>query len=270
MKLLLRWCLSWFASYYEVFAAIIQQRQLLIRLMWREAISRTSGTGLGIIWLFVQPALQVLTFWFLLDYILKVRLPGNVPFLEYFLVAMLPWQLVQDSLSRSLGIFSEYSSLYQRTIFPTFLLPCLPLVVGLLVYAPIYAVVSAVLTSNIGSAIRAIVAMGLLALWLFPFCYLLAVLGLFIRELRQLAPFGITIILYATPILYTPAAVPESITALMQFNVMADVIALHEWNILGSPVDQWNVVRPLSTWLLMTPVAWRIFQRVAPYLREGL
>lgn len=257
------------AAYWSPLKLLVTYRDLLLRLMGREITSRTSGTLLGAAWLVIQPGLQVLAFWFLLDYVLKVRAQGRVAFLDYFLVAMLPWLFISDTLSRCLGVLSEFSSLYQRTVFPVSVLPLIPLGMSLIVYGPVFALVCGILLGPMAAA-KAVAVLGLIAVWLLPWVYLLAIAGLFFKESRQLVPFLLTMVMYVTPILYQPAALPESVQALLAWNVMADAVALIEGWLFDAPVTSRNVWQPILLWLVMMPVAWWLFRRAEPHLREAL
>lgn len=257
------------AAYWSPLKLLVTYRDLLLRLMGRDITSRTSGTMLGAAWLVIQPGLQVLAFWFLLDFVLKVRSPGRVAFLEYFLMAMLPWLFINDTLSRCLGVLSEFSGLYQRTVFPVSVLPLIPLGMSLLVYGPVFALVCGVLVGPV-AAVKGLAVLGLMALWLLPWIYLFAIVGLFFKESRQLVPFLLTMIMYVTPILYQPAALPDPVQALLTWNVVADCVALIEGWLFDSPVTWRNVWQPLLLWLVLMPVSWWLFRRAEPHLREAL
>ena len=109
----------------------VGQRALQRLLIRREMVARTSGTLLGGAWMVVQPALQIVGLWFFLDVVLKVRSPGRVPFVNYFLVGMIGWMMMSEILQRNLTVLVEFGPLYQRTIFPLPLLPLLPLLASL-------------------------------------------------------------------------------------------------------------------------------------------
>ena len=253
----------------EPLGLLIRQRALLRVLIKRDIAVRTSGTLLGSLWMLAQPALQVLAFWFLLDFILRVRFPGQVLFLNYFLLGMLPWLMVSEILQRNLSVLTEFSALYQRSAFPVSLLPLLPLVVSGLFYGVIYMAVAGLL-EGWAAALWAPLLVAVLLLWLLPLCYLLAVLGLFIRDARQLVPFLLTLTMYFTPILYMPEMLPETLRALMVLNPFADVMAVIHGLLQGMPVAAGNVVRPLLIWLLLLAPAWVLFRRTEPHMREAL
>lgn len=247
--------------------AILRHRLLLALLVRREIIGRTSGTLFRAGWLLIGPGLQVLAFWFLLDVVLRIRLPGQVVFLDYFLVGILAWFLMVEVLQRALGIFSEQAALYQRSDFPLVLLPMLPLVIAVLLQGAVYLIVC-VLLLGIAVLPAAVAVLGMLFLLLLPVTYLLAVLGHFLRDLRQLVPFVLTMGLYVTPILYTPDMLPVPLQPWLVLNPAADVIALIHGLLQDLPVHAGNWLRPLALWLLLLGPAWLLFSRSKPHIRE--
>lgn len=251
------------------FQVLSQQRQLLYRLLKRDIAARTSGAVLGWVWLLAQPALQVVSFWFLLDFVLRVRTPGKVAFVDYFLTGMLPWLFISEVLSRNLSVLSEFGVLYRRTVFPLKALPLLPVLVSGVIYAPIYAVVAGVLAGPAAAA-SAVLIIFCLVVWVLPACYLLAVLGLFVKELRHVFPFFLTMSMYLTPILYSPQMLPAGFRTLLVFNPFADVMALIHALLHDLPATPGNLFRPLLCWALLLAPAWVLFHRAEPHMREVL
>lgn len=248
---------------------LFKQRFLILQLVKRDIVSRTSGTWLGGLWLLGQPALQVLAFWFLLNVVFKVRAVGHIAYLDYFLTAMLPWLLISDSLTRSLNILGEFGALYQRSRFPVAVLPLLPPLLSLVVYLPIYLIVVGALLGGVAS-LKGLLVMLSLFIWVIPLVYGLAITGLFVREVRQVFPFLITMALYVTPILYAPDSLPPSARWMLAWNPIADIIALIQGWLHGFPIEQGNWLRPLLIWLGLGGPAWILFQRTEPHMREVL
>lgn len=266
---LLRYINATFLSLWQPFFIAYQHRYLIFLLLKREITTRTAGTLLGDIWLFVQPGLQILGFWFLLDVVLKVKFPHRVPFVDYFLIGMLPWLFIAEILSRSLNVLTEFSGIYQRSIFPIPILPLLPILLSSMLYSVIMALVAGLL-HGIAVVPIAIGLIFLIALWLIPFCYLLAVIGLFLKDIAQFFPFLITVTLYLTPILYMPQLMPEPLQWILWINPVADWMALIHAAIQGLDWHWGNVFRPVLLWLILIGPAWVLFLRAESSMREML
>jgi lipopolysaccharide transport system permease protein len=251
------------------FHLLMEHRGLLRILVKRDIVSRTSGTLLGGLWMLAQPALQVLAFWFLLDFVLRVRFPGQVSFVNYFLLGMLPWLMISEIIQRNLMVLSEFSALYQRSVFPVKILPLLPMIISGMIYGIIYGVVVG-LMEGMEAVLWVPPLIAMLLLWLLPVCYLMAVFGLFIRDLRHVVPFLLTLTLYLTPIMYMPQMLPKPMQGWMLLNPFADWMAIIHGLVQGMPITVGNIIRPLLIWLLLLAPAWALFRRSEPHVREQL
>lgn len=259
-----------FAPIIRMVRFLRKHHALLLMLCKRDIQVRTSGTWLGMGWMVLQPALQVAALWFLLDVVLKVRFPNlEGGFVAYFLIGMIAWMLLSEIMQRSLGVMSEYASLYQRSTFPVALLPLVPWLVTGGIYGLILIMV-ALLIGGWQSALGALILVILLMIWVLPFCYLLAVFGLFIRDTRQVAPFVLNMLMYLTPILYTPDAIPESLSWWLLINPFAHLMALNHALIQGHPWEWSNLWIPFVFWGMVLIPARRLFLRAEPHMREAL
>jgi lipopolysaccharide transport system permease protein len=264
-----RYCNATYAGFWYPWQQAYNHRYLLLLLIKRDIATRTSGTLFGDAWLLLQPTLQILGFWFLLGMVLKVKFPNGIDFVDYFLIGMLPWLFIAEVLSRSLNILTEFSSLYRRAVFPVGILPLLPLLLTSLLYALVMVVTVGLLEGVYLMPIGMLVIL-LLTLWLLPLSYLLAIIGLFIKDIGQFFPFLITLTLYLTPILYLPDLMPPSMRWLLAINPVADLMALIHASLQDSAWTWANFWRPTIFWLLLLGPAWVLFRRAEPHIREML
>jgi len=269
LHFLKRYLLATYLGLSMPFREAYTHRYLLFLLIKRDIITRTSGTLLGDAWLLFQPALQIVGFWFLLGIVLSIKFPGHVPFINYFLVSILPWLFISEITMRSLTVLSEFGGLYQRAVFPIVILPLFPLLLTTSLYALIMSITVGLL-EGASVIILGLSTILLLAIWLIPFCYFLAIIGLFLKDLAQFFPFLITVTLYLTPILYMPSLMPESIQWILLINPIADVMALIHTSLQDLPWTWGNLLRPLGLWLIFLGPTWILFRRAEPHVREML
>jgi len=177
--------------------------------------------------------------------------------------------MISEVLQRNLTVMVEFGPLYQRSIFPLAILPLLPLAVSGAIYSAVIVLVAAVLDGAV-AALGAATAMLVLIVWLIPLGYCFAVLGLFVREARQVVPFVLTLLMYVSPILYMPEQLPKALQAWSTLNPLADVMALLHAVVQGESWTWGNLVRPLVLWIMLTPAAWLLFKRTEPHMREAL
>jgi len=182
---------------------------------------------------------------------------------------MIPWILISDCLTRDAFVYTEYAAIFQRTVFPLSVLPWVPLLLSGIIYGPIL-VMTCLFMMGWMAALSALLLMALLVIFLMPISYILSLVGLYFKEVRQALPFLLTILLYVTPILYMPESLPTSAKWITSYNILADVIALFEGWINGLPIEAMNYIRPGSFWFISLFLAVFIFKRSEPHLREEL
>ncbi|GAB6049021.1 hypothetical protein JCM19379_28530 [Methyloparacoccus murrellii] len=172
-------------------------------------------------------------------------------------------------MSRSLGVLTEYSALYQRTLFPVKILPLLPIVMALVIFGPVLLLISGLFAGIVGALLATIMLL-LLVLWLIPFAYLLAVIGLFFKESRQILPFLLTVLMYFTPILYQPVSLPEAFRPLLVWNPLAGIVALFQHYINQIPLQSDDILLPCAYWMILIVPSFLLFHKAEPYMREEL
>ena len=247
----------------------IRQHSLMRMLLRRDLVNRTSGTVLGMLWPLLQPALQVAGFWFLFDIVYGMRVNRGPSFLAYLLTGMLPWLCLTEVLGRSAGMFREFSALFRRTPFPVEVLPVLITLIPAMVYTVVYAV-TVLLVFDVFAALKAVLVISLMLLWLLPLILLCSVFGLFIRDFAQALPFILMLLMYSTPILYFPDMLPDQVEHFLWLNPFADLMAVIHGALQGPAVPLNAVGRLALLWLLMLAPAWLLFRRSEPHIREVL
>ncbi len=242
---------------------------LVALLLKREIIARTAGTFLGALWLVLQPALQVMAWWFLLGLILQVKLQSTASFVDYYLIGIVPWLMIADILNRNLHVLREYGPLYQKAIFPIETLPIVPVIVTAISYGGVYAIVVG-LQQGLVAAIISLLLLAALLLWLLPFSYLFALTGLFLRDLAQIIQFGLGLMFYFTPVLYEPQMLPKRLQILLALNPFADWMAVFHGVLQNGPLSFGAPSRLLCWFFITVPPAAYLFRRYAIYAREAL
>lgn len=249
--------------------AAARHHSLMRMLVQRELANRTSGTFLGRLWPLLQPALQVIGFWFLFAVVYDMRTLRGPGFVQYMLLGILPWMCFSEVLTRATNVFREFSALYSRSPFPLEVLPSVVMVIPALVYTPVLALTALWLLGS-AAALKALVLIPLLLIWTLPILLLCAVIGLFVRDFGQALPFTLTLLMYVTPILYFPDMLPAAIKDAMWLNPMADWMAVIHTTLGGEALPLNSVWRLLGLWLLLLAPAWLWFRRTLLHVRELL
>lgn len=217
------------------FGALWEYRELLFFLAWREIKVRYKQTLLGILWIVLQPAISVLVFSVLFGALLGVPSEG-VPYPIFACAALLPWNFFSASVSRGAQSLVANAHLITKVYFPRLIVPISGVLSGVVDFAVSCAVLGALMMAYGVPVTWAV-------LWLPVFLLLafLAALGISLwlaalnvryRDVSYLVPFLLQIWMYATPVIYGRAVIPERFRFLIELNPMTGVVEGFRWALL--------------------------------------
>lgn len=211
-------------------------RELLYFFVWRDVKIRYKQTAIGVLWVVLQPVLNMLVFTLFFGRLAKLPSDG-LPYPVFYFAALVPWTYFSYALQMTTNVVVDNQHLITKVYFPRLILPISAVLSGLVDFAIGFAVL-AIFTVVYG--IRPTLA----ALWL-PVLLLLAVLtalgvGLWMsalnalyRDVRYVVPFLISFWMFASPVAYPSSLVPAKWRWLYGLNPMAGVIDGFRWAITG-------------------------------------
>lgn len=204
---------------------------LLREMVIRDIRARYAGSSLGILWAFAQPLLWMALYTAVFGLILRAPLEqGFANFPEFLMAGLLPWMAFHEGVSRSATALTDNASMVKKTVFPleTLVLSVvLAAVVNEIIALSIYAVFVGLL-GHLSAPWLLLVVPTILAQVLLTFglgC-LAATLTTFVRDTAHVLGIGLTVVFYATPIVYPASLVPPSFRSILRANPLTH---LTEW-----------------------------------------
>jgi lipopolysaccharide transport system permease protein len=211
-------------------ATIWRNRGLIRVMVRRDILGRYRGSFGGAFWTLINPLLLMLTYFFVFGLVLRSRIegePGRSGFGLYFLAGILPWLAVSEALGRAPTVILEHRNFVKKLVFAVETLPVNLVASGLvseLFAVLLFGVFLLVLRGGVPPAAvwlpMLLIPQILLTLGL---SWFLAALGVFVRDLGQVAGFLLTIWFFLTPICYPETSLdtlPHSATLLLSKNPM--------------------------------------------------
>jgi len=253
------------------------RRELIGQLVHRELGDRYRGQVLGRLWAFAHPLLLMFIYTLLFAYVFPARYGAGTHIQDYapcVLAGIVPWLAFQDVLSRSSSVLVGHANLVTQIVFPTEVLPVKTVFAGALPY--LVAVVFTIFYSAMHGSFSWMV---LTIPWLI-FCqlvamlgvaFLLSVIGIFLRDIRDVVQVFCTINLFAQPILYNPHSIPKFLLAFFYINPFSYVIwcwqdALYFGKIVHPAA--W-IVFPLIS-LAVFLLGWKVFKQAQHTFGDAL
>lgn len=220
---------------------------LIISLTRRELAARYRGSVLGIIWALVTPVVMIAIYTFIFAGIFGARFGANGTawdFALYLFCGLLPWTAFQEAVQHSSNTIVSHANLVKRVVFP---LEILPVSLALTALAnQLFGTLALVIFSLI---IRG--ELHLTMLWLpvlivpqllatLGVAWLVASLGVFLRDIVQGIALFLTIWLYLTPIIYPESVVPERFRPYINVNPFTHLIRSYRRIVLEGSMPDWR------------------------------
>jgi lipopolysaccharide transport system permease protein len=213
-----------------------QYRELLYFFVWRDVKIRYKQTAIGVIWVILQPVLNMLIFTIFFGRLAKMPSQG-LPYPIFSFSGLIPWTYFAYALQLTTNVVVDNQRLITKVYFPRLVLPMSATLSGLVDFAIGFVML-------IGFTVVYGIRPTLAALWLPPLLLLamltalgvglwMSALNALYRDVRYVVPFLVQFWMYASPVVYPSSLVPEKWRWLYGLNPMAGVIEGFRWAITG-------------------------------------
>ena len=250
---------------------VVESRELLAFLAWRDLTVRYKQSSIGALWAVLQPLLLAAAFTLFFGKLAGLD-AGNVSYALATFVALLPWQLVAFGVFSASGSVVRGQDLVTRVYFPRILIPLAPFAVALIDFCAAFAVALvwiAIASPSLTFTIAWVPAFLLLALvtTVGVGCWL-AALNVRFRDVQVAVPLFVQLWFFCTPIAYPSSLVPEGWRVVYAVNPMVTAVDGFRAALLGGPHLQLEAVLvsvSVAGALLLTGVGffWRTEDTIA-------
>lgn len=208
-------------------------RSLIYRLVAREVSSRYRESMFGMLWAIFNPIIMLAIYTFVFGYILKVRWPaiadGNEAQFPLILFSgLIVFTVFSETLVRAPGLVLGNVSYVKKVVFPLEILPFVSL--GSALFTAIFSFLVWLVANTLvnGRVEPTIVLLPLLLVPLFLISlggsWLLSSLGVYFRDMAQIANLVATALMFTTPIFYPITLIPEMYRPLAYLNPFVTII----------------------------------------------
>ncbi len=248
-----------------------EYRDLLLLLVRRDIVTVYKQTLLGFFWFILPPILNTLTYFIIFGLIANVSTDGMNPIL-FYLSGVISWGYFADCINRTSTTFRTNASIFGKVYFPRLIVPISSVASALIKFA-IQIVLLIVVTAyfyfkenNVFPQFQ--------YLWLLPIIIvLMAFSGLAIgiiisslttkyRDLSNLVPFAVSLLMYATPVIYPSSIIPDKYKWIIQLNPLTPLIESFRFIFLGSDqISWWQLIYCLVFTIILFIVGLVLFNK---------
>lgn len=228
-------------------AGLVRNRYLLGQLVKRDVLLRYRGAMFGVLWIFLSPLLMLAIFAFVFGHVFQTRWPEQPAGLPSWLMlyaGLIVFNLFGETVGRAPTTVRGQPSYVKKIIFPVEILPLVPLGAGL-VHAAFNLLIFAAALAWFGHLSAGFLLFPLLVvpvlLLAVGLAWFLAAWGVFIKDMTQIVPLLVQMLLFLSPVFYPASAVPHLLRPLYAYNPLGAAIEATRAAMFGQVV-------PWGTW----------------------
>ena len=213
---------------------MVMQRGLIWQFSIREVQGRYKGSYLGIVWAMINPLLMLVVYTFAFHVVYGAKWNSKDPHENFMVYAMhvfiriIAFNVFSETLNRAPTLITGNINFVKKVVFPLEILP-----VSLLGAALFHSVLSVgvMLVGALASASPVHLSLLYLPLCYIPlmlltlgWAWILASLGVFLRDIGNVVAVVLQLLFFFTPITYSPKAVPAPLQEVMKLHPLALIV----------------------------------------------
>jgi lipopolysaccharide transport system permease protein len=219
------------------FQELWDYRGLFFFLIRRDILLRFQQTQIGLLWVVLQPLIQMLIFYVIFGILVKVP-TGNIPYSLFFLSGFMVWQFFSQVVNNSSFSLVGNIGVILKSYFPRLVLPLSTVPNALVDFAVCFLVFLIFLILNGEFPLT----------WRYLFLPVLLVITIIFssgvgllfgasmvvfRDMKNLLAFILMIWMYLTPIIYPITIVPEEYRIFFYLNPLTSLVQAFRWVLFG-------------------------------------
>lgn len=215
-------------------------RDLLLMLVRRDFVTYFKQTILGPIWFFVSPIMTTVIYVVVFGNIAEISTDG-VPQISFYLSGVTLWNYFSSCLNDTATVFSKNATMLGKVYFPRLIMPLSIVVsklmqfgiqIALFFVVVIYFWISGQIEPNFWILLSPFLIL-LLAMLSLGLGMIFSSLTVKYRDMVQLLTFGVSLLMYATPVIYPVSSIPEKYKLFIQSNPLTAIFEAFKYGFLG-------------------------------------
>ncbi|MGH9320350.1 MAG: ABC transporter permease [Vicinamibacteria bacterium] len=243
-------------------------RQLVKQLFIRDLAQRYRGSYLGFFWSFLTPVAYLVIYTFVFSIVLKARwqdmtgVSSSTSYALALFAGLVPFNVFSEVANRAPHLILTTPNYVKKVVFPLEVLPVVSFL-SALVHGAV-GIVILVLSARflLGPVpLHRLLLLPLAFLPLVFFClaagWVLASLGVYIRDIGQAVGIVVQLTMFLCPVVYPLSAVPEQFRLVLLVNPLTTTVETIRHLALWDQPPDWA---SLATWTVLTAgMAWLSF-----------
>ena len=268
----------------KVLSQLVEYRELLWTLAWKNIVSRYKQAYLGIAWAVLKPLVLMLVFTLVRSFVGIDS--GDIPYPILTFAALLPWIFFQEATSAGVTSVVDNTNLIKKIYFPREIFPVTAVITKLIELGINFAILAGLMLYFQMAPTFYILWVPVIIIYTVMFSLTLSLAGsamnVYYRDIATAFPLLISVMMYASPVIYPLSLVKETLLVqqaagewsdflytLYMLNPLAGIIDAFQRVVLqGLPPDFSSMWPGFVFMLILLPLSHLLFKRAEDYFAD--
>lgn len=231
--------------------AVWEYRDLLFMFIKRDFVANFKQTILGPLWFIIQPLFTAMMFTLVFGKFARISTDGQ-PRMLFYMSGITIWNYFADCFSKTSSVFTSNAGIFGKVYFPRLIMPLAIVTSGLIRFSIQFALFLGFLfffmtkPNNIAHPNVYALLTPFLVLLMAGFALgagmIISAMTTKYRDFNYLVSFGVTLLMYATPVIYPIGFLPQKYKAIALANPMSAIVESFRYAWLGSGTFSWSML----------------------------
>ena len=221
-------------------AEVWRYKDLVYMFVKRDFVSEFKQTVLGPIWFFINPIFTTLVYVVVFGNIAGLSTDG-APKVLFYLAGVTLWNYFSNCLTRTSGVFRDNASIFGKVYFPRLVMPLTIVISNLMKFGVqfalfisflIYYMIKGEVQPNIWILATPFIII-LMAAFALGTGMIFSALTTKYRDLQMVLGFGISLFMYATPVIYPLSSLSGIWRTIALYNPLTGIFECFKYGWLG-------------------------------------
>lgn len=207
---------------------IINRRQLILTLAASDFKKRFIGSYLGVFWIFMQPIVSIVIYYFVFQIGFKSNPVENMPYVLWLMPGIIPWFFFNDTLQSGVSTLSSYKHLVKKMVFRIDILPLIKVVSSLFIHF-IFIFILMLVFLIFGKSpsiwwLQTIYYLVCNIMLVTGLVYLTSAINVFVKDTNQIVNIFLQFGFWIAPIMWDISRMPEKIHWILRLNPFTYIV----------------------------------------------
>ena len=265
----------------DLLTELKNKRKMVLELAKSDFKKRFVGSYFGVVWMFIQPIVTVLIFFFIFQLGMKSVPPvPDTPYVIWLIPGLVPWFFFQEAVQGITNNMQEYNYLVKKVVFPVELLPIIKLLSALMVHLCFIAIMFAVFViagyMPLVSWLQLIYYSFAASMLALAIGYFTSAINVFFKDMAQIVNICMQFGMWLAPIMYWDGMFTQNhpwMAPLFKLNPFYYIVYGYRDSML---TGNWFFERPMNTlyfWgvtIILFYFGLKIFTKLRPHFSDVL